>query len=98
MFEIDKIPAEIYDSLSAKGVAKEDILLGAYCDRNREHEPQDVYLLATSKELWVLFGVFAGFCFHFEKEEESEKRNEEAEGYVLLFSSSCSLKKEIRGK
>ena len=64
MFEIDKIPAEIYDSLSAKGVARENILLGAYCDRNCEHEPQDVYLLATSKELWVLFGVFAGKHSH----------------------------------
>ena len=50
--------------MAAKGVAKEDILLGAYCDRNREHEPQDVYLLATSKELWVLFGVFAGKHSH----------------------------------
>ena len=64
MFEIDKIPASVYDSMAAKGVTKEDILLGAYCDRNREHEPQDVYLLATSKELWVLFGVFAGKHSH----------------------------------
>ena len=64
MFEIDKIPASIYDSLAAKGVARENILLGAYCDRNREHEPQDVYLLATSKELWVLFGVIAGKHSH----------------------------------
>ena len=69
MFEIDKIPAEIYDSLSAKGVPKEEILLAAYCDRNCEHEPQDVYLLATSKELWVLFGVFAG------KRDKSERHN-----------------------
>ena len=45
-----------------------------------------------------IFSLLLSFCFHFEKEEESEKRNEEAEGYVLLFSSSCSLKKEIRGK
>ena len=34
-------------------------------------------------------------CFHFEKEEGREKRNEEAEGYVLLFSSFCSLKKGL---
>lgn len=50
---------EIYDALSAKGIPKEDILLAAYCDRNCEHEPQDVYLLATSKELLKLSGVFA---------------------------------------
>ncbi len=50
---------EIYDALSAKGVPKEDILLAAYCDRNCEHEPQEVYLLATSKELLKLSGVFS---------------------------------------
>ena len=59
MFEIDKMPIEIYDILSAKGVPKEEILLAAYCDRNCEHEPQEVYLLATSKELLKLSGVFS---------------------------------------
>ena len=49
---------EIYDALSVKGIPKDDILLAAYCDRNAEHEPQDVYLLATSKELLKLSGVF----------------------------------------
>ena len=86
MFEIDKIPAEIYDSLSKKGVAKEDILLGAYCDRNSEHEPQDVYLLATSKELWVLFGIFAG------KHDKSERNHyarswEEADCHTYTLDS-----------
>ena len=50
---------EIYEALSEKGIPKEDILLAAYCDRNCEHEPQDVYLLATSKELLKLSGVFS---------------------------------------
>lgn len=53
------MPIEIYDILSAKGVPKEEILLAAYCDRNCEHEPQEVYLLATSKELLKLSGVFS---------------------------------------
>ena len=59
MFEIDKIPAEIYDALVGKGIAKDDVLLGAYCDRNTEHEPCDVYLLATDSELLVLSGIFS---------------------------------------
>ena len=96
MFEIDKIPSEIYDSLSAKGVPKEEILLAAYCDRNCEHEPQDVYLLATSKELWVLSGVFSG---KFEKSHHHEHIWEEANcrTYPLDSISRLQIEELISG-
>ena len=59
MFEIDRIPAEIYAVLAYKGVRTEDILLAAYCDRDRDHTPCDTYLFATAEELLVLSGLFS---------------------------------------
>lgn len=92
MFEIDKIPAEIYDILSVKGVPKEEILLAAYCDRNTEHEPQDVYLLATSKELLKLSGVFARKTD--EKGHHSQKEWCEADYTVYPLTSLTRLQIE----
>ena len=59
LFEIDKIPAEIYAVFAEKGIAREDILLAAYCDRDREHTPCDTYLVATAGELAILSGTFS---------------------------------------
>ena len=59
LFEIDKIPAEIYTVLAEKGISREDILLAAYCDRDRSHTPCDTYLAATSEVLAVLTGTFS---------------------------------------
>lgn len=59
MFEIDLFPEEIYCLLSEKGIRKEEIMLAAYCDRDREHHPCDCYLVATSGELAVLSGTFS---------------------------------------
>ncbi len=57
VLDFDRIPSEIITSLQEKGVQKEELLLAAYCDRNREMLPQDVYLLATSDTLWILSGM-----------------------------------------
>ena len=59
LFEIDKIPAEIYTVLAEKGISRDDILLAAYCDRDRSHTPCDTYLAATSEVLAVLTGTFS---------------------------------------
>lgn len=59
LFEIDKIPDEIYAVLTEKGIPKDEILLAAYCDRDRSHTPCDTYLAATQKELAVLTGTFS---------------------------------------
>ena len=45
--------------LADKGVRTEDILLAAYCDRDRDHTPCDTYLFATAEELLVLSGLFS---------------------------------------
>lgn len=59
MFEIDKIPAEIYAVLAGKGIREEELLLAAYCDRDKNHMPCDTYLFATTEELAVLSGTFS---------------------------------------
>ena len=45
--------------LADKGVRTEDILLAAYCDRDRDHTPCDTYLFATAEELLVLSGLIS---------------------------------------
>ena len=57
MFEIDRIPSVIIDSLHQKNIRSEDILLGAYCDRNRDMEPCQTYLFVTEEHLFILSGV-----------------------------------------
>ncbi len=59
MFAIDIIPQEIFAVLSSKGIAEDQILLTAKCDRDREHHPCDVYLIATKEELAVITGIFS---------------------------------------
>ena len=59
MFEIDKIPREVYELLEKKGLKKDQILLAAKCDRDTEHMPADVFLAATADELAILTGTFS---------------------------------------
>ena len=59
MFEIDKLPREVYELLEKKGLSKDRILLAAKCDRDCEHTPCDSYLVATVDELAVLTGTFS---------------------------------------
>ena len=59
MFEIDKLPREVYELLEKKGLSKDRILLAAKCDRDCEHTPCDSYLVATADELAVLTGTFS---------------------------------------
>ena len=54
MFAIDRIPKGVLDSLFAKGIDADSILLAAHADRTREHAVGDEYLFATSEELIVL--------------------------------------------
>lgn len=59
MFEIDKIPHGVYDLMAAKGIAEDQIMLAAKCDRDCDHAPANVYLFATATELAVLTGEFS---------------------------------------
>ena len=62
MFEIDSIPAEILSLLREKGISEEELLLGAYCDRNLEQEVAQTYLFATASELVILSGQMQAQC------------------------------------
>lgn len=57
MFEIDRIPSVIMDSLHQRDIREEDILLGAFCDRDRDMEPCQTYLFVTEDKLMILSGV-----------------------------------------
>lgn len=57
MFEIEKIPAYVLDSLRDRGADTDDIYLTAYCDMNRDHIFLDTYLIATGSTLFVISGT-----------------------------------------
>ena len=57
MFEIDRIPSAVMEALGAHGIDPSALLMSAFCDRNREQTPCEVYLLATAEELHILSGV-----------------------------------------
>ncbi len=57
MFEIDRIPQAVIESLEARGVAVDELLLAAHADRTREHSPGDVYLFATARQLILSRGI-----------------------------------------
>lgn len=59
MFEIDSIPSAVTDALHQKNIRTEDILLGAFCDRDREQTPIQTYLFATEAQLWILSGAIS---------------------------------------
>ena len=58
MFEIDKIPLELFDVLNNKGFPSEEIMLAMHSDRNLNHEPAETYLFATAKHLVIMTGIF----------------------------------------
>ncbi len=58
MFEIDSIPSVVTEALREKNIPK-DILLGAYCDRDREQLPIHTYLFATEDQLLILSGAIS---------------------------------------
>ncbi|MBR2020452.1 MAG: ATP-binding cassette domain-containing protein [Clostridia bacterium] len=62
MFEIDPIPNSVITYLTSKGISYEEILLSAFCDRDRELLPAQVYLIASKDTLWVLSGVTVASC------------------------------------
>ena len=59
MFEIDSIPSVVTDALQEKNIRVEDILLGAFCDRDREQMPIQSYLFATEDQLLILSGAIS---------------------------------------
>lgn len=59
MFEIDRIPPAVTESLTRHGILTDALLIGAHADRTREHVAGDVYLFATSQELIVSEGVLS---------------------------------------
>ncbi len=59
LFEIDTIPRDVWDLFEKKGISRDNVLLAARCDRDCEHLPSEVYLVATAEELAVLTGMFS---------------------------------------
>jgi len=59
MFEIDRIPKAVTDSLAGHGHTVDSLLLGAYADRTHEHKVGSTYLLATSEALILAHGHFS---------------------------------------
>ena len=57
MLEIEKIPCHVIEYAYNKGVDIENIYLTARCDMNSEHTFCDTYLLATSDNLYVIWGT-----------------------------------------
>ncbi len=64
MFELDPIPSAVIEVLAARGIDEKELLLGAFCDRNSELKPCEVYLFATAGRLLLLSGRSEGkeFC------------------------------------
>ncbi len=59
MFEIDHIPDAVLEEIEKKGFCREDLYIGAFCDRDRNHLPAQIYLLATADRLLILEGNMA---------------------------------------
>ncbi len=59
VFEIDRIPRQVFDCIEAKGIARDTVELCAAADRNREHLPSECYLFVTRDKLLILGGVMA---------------------------------------
>lgn len=59
LFEIDKIPTELFFLLDERGIPMDEIKLAAFCDRDLDHNPAETYLIATKTDLMILTGVFA---------------------------------------
>ena len=57
MLEIEKIPRHVLEYAYNKGVDLENIYLTARCDMNSDHRFCDTYLIATSDNLYVIWGT-----------------------------------------
>ena len=57
MFEIDRIPSTVLELIEQKGISRDSLCLGAFCDRDRNHMPAQIYLLATKDQLLILEGA-----------------------------------------
>ena len=57
MFEIDRIPDGVLALIEQKGYSRDSLCIGAFCDRDRNHLPAQIYLLATSDQLIILEGT-----------------------------------------
>ena len=63
MFEIDQIPSAVLERIEQKGFSRESLCIGAFCDRDRNHLPAQIYLFATKDQLLRLEGAMAE-CQH----------------------------------
>ena len=59
MFEIDQIPSAVLERIEQKGFSRESLCIGAFCDRDRNHLPAQIYLFATKDQLLRLEGAMA---------------------------------------
>lgn len=57
MFEIDRIPQVVAEAMKENRVETEALALAAFCDRDREQNPGEVYLFADRDTLFLLSGV-----------------------------------------
>ena len=56
MLLTDKIPSYIYESLAREGVDTDKIMLGSYCDMDKNHVFCDTYVIATCESIYVISG------------------------------------------
>ena len=59
MLQTDKIPEYIYSSLESEGGKREEVILSAYCDMNKDHVFCDTFVLVTLNKLYVISGSVA---------------------------------------
>ena len=72
MLLTDRIPEYIFNSLLSEGVAREDIMMATYCDKNSEHVFCDTYIFATLKKMYVLSGTVCAVLDENSKRGKSE--------------------------
>ena len=54
MFEIDRVPQQVWDVLRAQTIQREDVCLAVHADRTRQHQAGNVWLIATAETLMLL--------------------------------------------
>ena len=72
MLLTDRIPQYIFDSLEEEGVARDEIMMGTYCDMNSDHVFCDTYVLATLKKLYVISGSVCAVLYENSRKGKSE--------------------------
>ncbi len=56
MFEFDQIPAGVKECIKGQGICPDDLIIAAYCDRDRNQQVCDTYLFADKTHLYILWG------------------------------------------